>query len=49
MADLTTVLFFFANFPKWQQQLEKFIDFHKELFKVSETNRKDIIGLSMTG
>ena len=48
MADLTSVCFFFAISSKWQQYFEKFTDFHKELFKVSETNRTHIIGLSKT-
>ena len=48
MADLTSVCFFFANSPKRQQYFEKFVDFHKELFKVSETNRTHIIELSKT-
>ena len=48
MAALTSVCFFFANSPKRQQYFEKFIDFHKELFKVSEINRTHIIGLSKT-
>ena len=39
--------FFFANSAK-RQYFEKFIDFHKELFKFSETNRTHIIGLSKT-
>ena len=46
MVDLTSVRLFFANSPKRQQYFEKFIHFHKELFKVSETNRTHIIGLS---
>ena len=46
MADLISVCFFLASSPKRQQYFEKFIDFHKELFKVSETNRTHIIGLS---
>ena len=49
MADLTSVCFFFANSPKRQQYFEKFIDFHKELFKVSEINRTHIIGLPRQG
>ena len=48
MADMTSFCFFFANSPKRQQYVEKFIDFHKELFKVSETNRTHIIRLSKT-
>ena len=46
MADLTSVSFSFVNNPKRQQYFEKFIDFHKELFKVSKNNRTHIIGLS---
>ena len=48
MADLTSFCFFFANSPKRQQYFENFIDFHKELFKVSETNHRHIIGSSKT-
>ena len=48
MADLTSFCFFFAISSKRQQYFEKFIDFHKELFKVSETNRTHIIGISKT-
>ena len=48
MTDLTSVCFFFANSPKRQQYFENFIDSHKELLKVSETNRTQIIGLSET-
>ena len=48
IADLTPVCFFFTNSSKRQQYFEKFIDFHNELFKVSETNRTHMIGLSKT-
>ena len=48
MTDLTSVCFFFANSPKRQQYFENFIDSHKELLKVIETNRTQIIGLSET-
>ena len=48
MADLTSVSFFFANSLKRKQYFEKFIDFHKELSKVSETDRTHIVGLSKT-
>ena len=43
MTDLTSVCFFFAYSRKRQQYFEKFIDFLKELFKVTETNRTHII------
>ena len=42
IADLTQVCFFITNSSKQQQFFEKFIDFHNELFKVSETNRTHI-------
>ena len=48
MTDLTSVCFFFAYSRKRQQYFEKFIDFLKELFKVTETNRTHIIWLSNT-
>ena len=48
MADLISVCFLFANPSKRQQYFEKFIDFHEELFKVSEINPTHIIGLSKT-
>ena len=45
MDDLTSLCYFFANSPKWQQYFVTFIDYHKDELSTSDSNKKHVIGL----
>ena len=48
MDNLTTLCFFFENLPKGQRYFVNFTEFYWEKLNLSETRRKEIIGLSKT-
>ena len=48
MDSLTSVCYYFANSPKWQQYLERFIDYYKDELSVAASSRSHVIGLSKT-
>ena len=48
MDRLTSVCYYFANFPKRQQYFEGFIDYYKDELSVAARSRSHVIGLSKT-
>ena len=46
MDDLTSLCYFFPNSSKRQQYFETFIDYHKDELSISDSNKKQDIGLT---
>ena len=48
MDYLTSLCYFFAKSPKWQQYFDTFIDYHKDELSISDSNKKHVIMLAKT-